>query len=102
MRNIGAPQHTWGDGSCWLWAEAGAMGKLEGKNVPTEKDIALERTWRRKIQDTVRETGLLMTEDEINKLSAGVQYVRGTLTKGGTWGGGTEHQALAMLLRINT
>eukprot|EP00965_Chrysotila_dentata_P180329 5953704-Pleurochrysis_carterae.AAC.1 len=25
MKDIGEPQYTWGDGSCWLWAVAGAM-----------------------------------------------------------------------------
>eukprot|EP00965_Chrysotila_dentata_P205959 6183266-Pleurochrysis_carterae.AAC.1 len=39
MKDIGVPQCTWGDGSCWLWAVAGAMGKLEGTTCPTEKDV---------------------------------------------------------------
>eukprot|EP00965_Chrysotila_dentata_P225768 6194971-Pleurochrysis_carterae.AAC.4 len=89
LPEIGIPQYTWGDGSCWLWAVAGAMGKLEGRNGPTENDIQLERTWRKEILDTVSANGLPMTEDE------------GKLIRGGTWGGGTEHQALAMILRTN-
>eukprot|EP00965_Chrysotila_dentata_P196427 6177565-Pleurochrysis_carterae.AAC.1 len=101
MKDIGVPQHTWGDGSCWLWAVAGAMGKLEGTSRPTEKDLQLERTWRRDIRDTVLEHGLPMTEAEINGLEEGVQYEQGRLLKGGTWGGGTEHQALAIRLKIN-
>eukprot|EP00965_Chrysotila_dentata_P199330 6179311-Pleurochrysis_carterae.AAC.4 len=43
IRKIGVPQHTWGDGSCWLWAVAGARGKLEGREGPTENDLILER-----------------------------------------------------------
>eukprot|EP00965_Chrysotila_dentata_P030698 1022222-Pleurochrysis_carterae.AAC.1 len=31
MKDIGVPQQTWGDGSCWLWAVAGALHKLEGR-----------------------------------------------------------------------
>eukprot|EP00965_Chrysotila_dentata_P030291 1008228-Pleurochrysis_carterae.AAC.1 len=42
-----------------------------------------------------------MTEAEINGLEEGVQYAQGRLLKGGTWGGGTEHQALAIKLKIN-
>eukprot|EP00965_Chrysotila_dentata_P087108 2875895-Pleurochrysis_carterae.AAC.1 len=42
-----------------------------------------------------------MTEDEFRGLGEGVQYTRGKLTRGGTWGGGTEHQALAIYLKIN-
>eukprot|EP00965_Chrysotila_dentata_P045453 1509994-Pleurochrysis_carterae.AAC.1 len=34
-------------------------------------------------------------------LGKGVQYTQGKLTRGGTWGGGTEHQALAMILKVN-
>eukprot|EP00965_Chrysotila_dentata_P259283 6213507-Pleurochrysis_carterae.AAC.2 len=101
MKDIGAPHYTWGDGSCWLWAVAGAMGKLEGTAGPTEKDIQLERTWRRIIRDTVLEHGLPMTEEEIDGLVDGVQYEQGRLTKGGTWGGGTEHQAMAVMLKTN-
>eukprot|EP00965_Chrysotila_dentata_P073097 2415738-Pleurochrysis_carterae.AAC.1 len=77
------------------------MGQLEGKNGPTENDINLERARRKEIRDTVRKQGLPMTKDEINKESEGVQYTPGKLTKGGTWGGGTEHQALAMILKID-
>eukprot|EP00965_Chrysotila_dentata_P066225 2191715-Pleurochrysis_carterae.AAC.1 len=97
MRDIGAPQYTWWDGSCWLWAVAGALHKLEGKEGPTEKDIQLEKDWRAEIQDTVRAHGIPMAEDELRGLSEGVQYTQGRLTRGGTWGGGTEHQALAMI-----
>eukprot|EP00965_Chrysotila_dentata_P130198 4304935-Pleurochrysis_carterae.AAC.1 len=68
-RDIGAPQHTWGDGSCWLWAVAGALDKMEGKEGPTENDIKLERLWRREIQQAVREHGIPMIEEEINRLS---------------------------------
>eukprot|EP00965_Chrysotila_dentata_P118142 3904803-Pleurochrysis_carterae.AAC.1 len=71
MRIIGVPQHTWGDGSCWLWAVAGALGMLEGKEGPTDKDIKLEREWREAIRDTVRERGIPMTTDELNGLSEG-------------------------------
>eukprot|EP00965_Chrysotila_dentata_P157836 5214328-Pleurochrysis_carterae.AAC.1 len=42
-----------------------------------------------------------MKEEEIGKLGGGVQYEQGRLTKGGTWGGGTEHQAMALMLKIN-
>eukprot|EP00965_Chrysotila_dentata_P033089 1102113-Pleurochrysis_carterae.AAC.1 len=42
-----------------------------------------------------------MTEEELNGLEEGVQYEQGRLTKGGTWGGGTEHQAMAIMLKIN-
>eukprot|EP00965_Chrysotila_dentata_P046213 1536195-Pleurochrysis_carterae.AAC.1 len=51
LKDIGTPQQTWGDGSCWLWAVAGALNKLEGREVPTERDIQLEREWRAAIQD---------------------------------------------------
>eukprot|EP00965_Chrysotila_dentata_P056893 1887752-Pleurochrysis_carterae.AAC.1 len=101
MQVIGVPQRTWGDGSCWLWAVAGALGILEGKEGPTDKDIRLEREWRGMIRDTVRERGMPMTEEDINGLSMGVQYEQGRLIRGGTWGGGTEHQALAFILNIN-
>eukprot|EP00965_Chrysotila_dentata_P015064 498682-Pleurochrysis_carterae.AAC.2 len=37
--DVGVPQLTWGDGSCWLWAVAGALNKLEGREFPTENDI---------------------------------------------------------------
>eukprot|EP00965_Chrysotila_dentata_P147961 4884016-Pleurochrysis_carterae.AAC.8 len=77
MRDIGTPQYTWGDGSCWLWVVAGAMGKLEERNGPTENDIKLERAWRKETGDTVREQGLPMTKEEMNILSEGVQYVQG-------------------------
>eukprot|EP00965_Chrysotila_dentata_P090606 2990784-Pleurochrysis_carterae.AAC.1 len=100
--NIGAPQYTWGDGSCWLWAVAGALHKLEGNENPTENDIRLEREWRAAIQEIVKTHGMPMTDDEFRGLGEGVQYTRGRLTRGGTWGGGTEHQALAMHLKINT
>eukprot|EP00965_Chrysotila_dentata_P254147 6211777-Pleurochrysis_carterae.AAC.10 len=86
---------------CWLWAVAGALGILEGKEGPTDKDIRLEREWRGVIRDTVRERGIPMTEDDINGLNEGVQYEQGRLIRGGTWGGGTEHQALAIILNIN-
>eukprot|EP00965_Chrysotila_dentata_P183029 6044062-Pleurochrysis_carterae.AAC.1 len=101
MKHIGVPHHTWGDGSCWLWAVAGAKGMLEGTVGPTEKDIQMERTWRRVIRDTVLEHELPMTTEELNGLLDGVQYEQGRLTKGGTWGGGTEHQALAIMLQTN-
>eukprot|EP00965_Chrysotila_dentata_P157835 5214327-Pleurochrysis_carterae.AAC.1 len=58
-------------------------------------------TWRRDIRATVLEHGLPMKEEEISKLGEGVQYEQGRLTKGGTWGGGTEHQAMALMLKIN-
>eukprot|EP00965_Chrysotila_dentata_P201055 6180354-Pleurochrysis_carterae.AAC.1 len=101
MRDIGVPQYTWGDGSCWLWAVAGALHKLEGKEAPTENDIQLEKEWRAEIQDTVKAHGIPITDDEFRGLGEGVQYTHGKLTRGGTWGGGTEHQALAMILRVN-
>eukprot|EP00965_Chrysotila_dentata_P122811 4059087-Pleurochrysis_carterae.AAC.1 len=50
MMDIGVPQYTWGDGSCWLWAVAGALHKLEGREGPTEKDIQLEKECRAEIQ----------------------------------------------------
>eukprot|EP00965_Chrysotila_dentata_P223496 6193612-Pleurochrysis_carterae.AAC.1 len=31
LKDAGVPQQTWGDGSCWLWAVAGALHKLEGR-----------------------------------------------------------------------
>eukprot|EP00965_Chrysotila_dentata_P237656 6202042-Pleurochrysis_carterae.AAC.3 len=74
---------------------------LEGKEGPTDKDIALEKEWREAIRETVREHGIPMTTDEINGLSKGVQCEWGRLIRGGTWGGGTEHQALAIILNIN-
>eukprot|EP00965_Chrysotila_dentata_P076137 2515284-Pleurochrysis_carterae.AAC.1 len=77
LKGIGVPQNTWGDGSCWLWAVAGALGMLEGKEGPTDKDIRLEREWRGAIRDTVRERGIPMTEDDINGLNEGVQYEQG-------------------------
>eukprot|EP00965_Chrysotila_dentata_P260100 6213783-Pleurochrysis_carterae.AAC.3 len=43
MKDIGVPQQTWGDGSCWLWAVAGALHKLEGNEGPTENDINLKK-----------------------------------------------------------
>eukprot|EP00965_Chrysotila_dentata_P047494 1575078-Pleurochrysis_carterae.AAC.1 len=49
----------------------------------------------------VRGSGIPMTEEEIKGLSEGVQYTQGRLKKGGTWGGGTEQQALAMILKVN-
>eukprot|EP00965_Chrysotila_dentata_P104887 3464500-Pleurochrysis_carterae.AAC.1 len=101
IRDIGTPQYTWGDGSCWLWAVAGALHKLEGKERPTENDIRLEKEWRAAIQDIVKTHGIPMTEDEFRDLGEGVQYTNGRLTRGGTWGGGTEHQALAMYLKVN-
>eukprot|EP00965_Chrysotila_dentata_P148896 4917361-Pleurochrysis_carterae.AAC.1 len=101
LKSIGVPQNTWGDGSCWLWAVAGALGMLEGMEGPTDKDIRLEREWRGAIRDTVRERGIPMTEDDINGLNDGVQYEQGRLIRGGSWGGGTEHQALAIILNIN-
>eukprot|EP00965_Chrysotila_dentata_P196509 6177619-Pleurochrysis_carterae.AAC.1 len=66
MKVIGVPQRTWGDGSCWLWAVAGALGILESKEWPTNQDIRVEREWRGAIRDTVRERGIPMTEDDIN------------------------------------
>eukprot|EP00965_Chrysotila_dentata_P013679 452819-Pleurochrysis_carterae.AAC.1 len=42
-----------------------------------------------------------MTGEELNGLLDGVQYTQGKLTKGGTWGGGTEHQAMAIMLKTN-
>eukprot|EP00965_Chrysotila_dentata_P044945 1493253-Pleurochrysis_carterae.AAC.1 len=84
MRTIGVPEYTWGDGSCWLWAVAGALGMLEGKEGPTENDIKLEREWRGATRDTVREDSIPMTEDEIKGLSDRVQYSQGRLTKGET------------------
>eukprot|EP00965_Chrysotila_dentata_P143367 4737129-Pleurochrysis_carterae.AAC.1 len=42
-----------------------------------------------------------MTEEEIDKLEEGVQYEQGRLMKGGTWGGGTEHRAMALMLKID-
>eukprot|EP00965_Chrysotila_dentata_P262531 6214596-Pleurochrysis_carterae.AAC.2 len=101
MKDFGVPQYTWGDGSCWLWTVPGAMGKLEGTTGPTENDVQLERTWRRDIRATVLEHQLPMTKEEIDKLEEGVQYEQGRLTKGGTWGGGTEHQAISMMLKTN-
>eukprot|EP00965_Chrysotila_dentata_P183111 6046793-Pleurochrysis_carterae.AAC.1 len=74
MRDIGVPQHTWGDG---------------------------KKEWRAAIQDTVKTHGIPMTEDEFQGLGEGVQNTRGRLLKGGTWGGGTEHQALVMVLKVN-
>eukprot|EP00965_Chrysotila_dentata_P063732 2111841-Pleurochrysis_carterae.AAC.1 len=99
--DVGVPQQTWGDGSCWLWAVAGALNKLEGSEFPTENDLQLEKEWRKAIQDIVRIHGIPMSEEDLQGLREGVQYTQGRLTKGGTWGGGTEHQALAMLLRVN-
>eukprot|EP00965_Chrysotila_dentata_P122072 4035472-Pleurochrysis_carterae.AAC.1 len=64
MRDMGVPQHTWGDGSCWLWAVAGALQKLEGEEGPTENDIKLEKEWRAAIQDTVKAHGIPMTDDD--------------------------------------
>eukprot|EP00965_Chrysotila_dentata_P190288 6173778-Pleurochrysis_carterae.AAC.1 len=85
MTKIGVPQQTWGDRSCWLWAVAGTLGKLEGREGPTENDLTLERAWRvLAIQHAVREHGIPMTEEEIEGLSEGVQYTGGRLTKGGT------------------
>eukprot|EP00965_Chrysotila_dentata_P043317 1439726-Pleurochrysis_carterae.AAC.1 len=101
MKDIGVPQHTWGDGSYWLGAVAGTRGQLEGKEGPTENDIQVERAWRAAIQVAVKEHGITMLEEEYKGLSEGVQYSEGRLVKGGTWGGGTEHQALAMILKIN-
>eukprot|EP00965_Chrysotila_dentata_P060193 1995831-Pleurochrysis_carterae.AAC.1 len=101
MKDIGVPQHTWGDGSCWLWAVAGALQQLEGKECPTENDIQLEREWRAAIQDVVKTRGIPITEAELQGLGEGVRYEQGRLMKGGTWGGGTEHQALAILLKVN-
>eukprot|EP00965_Chrysotila_dentata_P031415 1047277-Pleurochrysis_carterae.AAC.1 len=101
IRDIGAPQYTWGDGSCWLWAVAGALHKLEGKESPTENDILLEKEWRAAIQDTVKTHGIPMTDNEFRGLGEGVQYTNGELMRGGTWGGGTEHQALAIYLKVN-
>eukprot|EP00965_Chrysotila_dentata_P128107 4236072-Pleurochrysis_carterae.AAC.2 len=86
INNIGSPQHTWRDGSCWLWAVAGALHKLKGRESPTENDIRLEKEWRAAIQDTGKEYDTNTHE---------------RLTRGGTWGGGKEHQALAMYLKIN-
>eukprot|EP00965_Chrysotila_dentata_P237085 6201679-Pleurochrysis_carterae.AAC.2 len=51
------------------------------------------------MQDTVKADGIPMTEDEFQGLGEGVQYSQGKLTKGGTWGEGTERQALAMILK---
>eukprot|EP00965_Chrysotila_dentata_P138696 4587858-Pleurochrysis_carterae.AAC.1 len=101
MRDIGVPQYTWGDGSCWLWAVAGALQKLEGKEVPTANDIRLEKEWRAAIQDVITTHGIPITDEDLRGLKKGVQYMYGKLTRGGTWGGGTEHQALAMFLKVN-
>eukprot|EP00965_Chrysotila_dentata_P169136 5584891-Pleurochrysis_carterae.AAC.1 len=101
MRDIGVPQYTWGDGSCWLWAVAGALQKLERKGIPTEKDRQLEREWRAAIQDVVKTHGIPITDEDLQGMGEGVQYTHGRLTRGGTWGGGTEHQALAILLKVN-
>eukprot|EP00965_Chrysotila_dentata_P081589 2694059-Pleurochrysis_carterae.AAC.1 len=79
-------------------AIAGALNKLEGREVPTENDLQLEKEWRAAIQEIVRTHGIPMSEEEFQGLSEGVQYTQGKLAKGGTWGGGTEHQALAVLL----
>eukprot|EP00965_Chrysotila_dentata_P194813 6176598-Pleurochrysis_carterae.AAC.4 len=93
VRDISVPQHTWGDGSCWLWAVAGALRILEGKEGPTENDIKLEKKWRIAIQDTVKAHGIPMTDDEVRGLGEGVHYTHGRLVRGGTWGGGrnTKH-----------
>eukprot|EP00965_Chrysotila_dentata_P025770 855846-Pleurochrysis_carterae.AAC.1 len=101
MRDIGVPEHTWGDGSCWLWAVAGALQKLEGKEVPTEKDVQLEKEWRTALQDIIKTHDIPYTDEDLRGLGEGVQYTHGRLTRGGTWGGGTEHQALVMLLKVN-
>eukprot|EP00965_Chrysotila_dentata_P171287 5652822-Pleurochrysis_carterae.AAC.1 len=101
MRDIGVPQHTWGDGSCWLWAVAGALQKLEGKEAPTETDIRLEKEWRAAIRDIITTHGIPITDEDLRGLGEGVQYTHGKLTRGGTWGGGTEHQALAIHLKVN-
>eukprot|EP00965_Chrysotila_dentata_P110452 3649413-Pleurochrysis_carterae.AAC.1 len=101
LKDIGVPQQTWGDGSCWLWAVAGAMNKLEGSESPTENDIQLEKEWRTAIQNIVWTRGIPMSEEDFQGLREGVQYAQGRLMKGGTWGGGTEHQALAILLGVN-
>eukprot|EP00965_Chrysotila_dentata_P144921 4785791-Pleurochrysis_carterae.AAC.1 len=71
MRDIGVPQYTWGDGSCWLWAVAGALQKLEGKEIPTENDIQLEKEWRTAIQDTVKTHGIPVTDEEFRGLGEG-------------------------------
>eukprot|EP00965_Chrysotila_dentata_P210304 6185814-Pleurochrysis_carterae.AAC.4 len=68
---------------------------------PTENDIQLERTWRRDIRATVLEHDLPMTREELDKLEEGVQYEQGRLMKGGIWGGGTEHQAISVMLKTN-
>eukprot|EP00965_Chrysotila_dentata_P148688 4909908-Pleurochrysis_carterae.AAC.1 len=101
MKDIGVPKYTWGDGSCWLWAVAGALQKLEGKEAPTENDIQLEKEWRAAIKDTIITHGIPITDDELRGLREGVQYTHGKLKRGGAWGGGTEHQALAMILKVN-
>eukprot|EP00965_Chrysotila_dentata_P102981 3399228-Pleurochrysis_carterae.AAC.1 len=80
MRDIGVPQYTWGDGSCWLWAVAGALQKLEGKKVPTEKDIRLEKEWRAAIQDVITTHGIPITDEDLQGLGEGVQYTHGRLT----------------------
>eukprot|EP00965_Chrysotila_dentata_P096776 3198409-Pleurochrysis_carterae.AAC.1 len=83
MKDIGVPQYTWGDGSCWLWAVAGAVQKLEGKEVPTEKDIQLEKEWRAAIQNVVKTHGIPITDEDLRGLGDGVQYTHGRLTRGG-------------------
>eukprot|EP00965_Chrysotila_dentata_P104543 3452470-Pleurochrysis_carterae.AAC.1 len=72
LKDIGVPQQTWGDGSCWLWAVAGALNKLEGREVPTESDLQLEKEWRAAIQEIVRTHGIPMSEEEFKGLSEGV------------------------------
>eukprot|EP00965_Chrysotila_dentata_P102885 3396931-Pleurochrysis_carterae.AAC.1 len=42
-----------------------------------------------------------MTDNEFRGLGEGVQYSQGKLTRGETWGEGTEPQALAMILKVN-
>eukprot|EP00965_Chrysotila_dentata_P182704 6032699-Pleurochrysis_carterae.AAC.1 len=83
MKDIGVPQYTWGDGSCWLWAVAGALRKLEGEEVPTEKDIQLEKEWRAAIKHVVKTQGIPITDEDLRGLGEGVQYTHGRLTRGG-------------------
>eukprot|EP00965_Chrysotila_dentata_P133190 4404570-Pleurochrysis_carterae.AAC.1 len=71
LNDVGVPQQTWGDGSCWIWAVAGALNKIEGREYPTEKDLQLEKEWRNAIQDIVHTHGIPMSEEDLQGLREG-------------------------------
>ena len=110
VETLGEVVPTPADGSCWIWAIAGGMGRTTMTSmVPSESDLILERDWRTLVAgvlhdastgDSDRDTSRQLADAAVAAATR-VRYQRGVLCSRGGEATFRQLQTLATVLNVH-